>query len=120
VEEGMSTFPATVGHQLPFTAKLQAITAKMRGAAGQEYVYYHDANPLHSWELQYAVLTAAEVTTLRTFFDTMGGAWDSFTFTDPDTAVDHDCRFDGDFDVTYNADDTYSLKLNIQEFRIWT
>jgi hypothetical protein len=119
VEEGMSTFPTTVGHQLPFAAKLQAVTAKVRGAAGQEYAYYHDANPLHSWELQYAVLTAAEVTTLRTFFDTMGGGWDSFTFTDPDTAVAYTkCRFsDEGFDLTYSADDTYILKLTVQEFR---
>lgn len=114
----MSTFPTTVGHQLPFTAKLAAITAKVRGAAGQEYVYYHDANPLRSWDLQYAVLTAAEVSTLRTFFDGLGGGWDSFTFADPDTAVAYSkCRFDGDFELTHNDDDTYALKLTVQEFR---
>ena len=114
----MSTFPATVGHQLPFTAKLRAVTAKERMEAGPEYVYYHDANPLHSWELQYAVLTADEVSTLRTFFDDMGGGWDLFTFTDPDTSTAYTkCRFDGDFELTYNADDTYSLKLTVVEFR---
>lgn len=114
----MSAFPTTVGHQLPFAAKLRAITAKVQLPAGQEYVYYHDANPLRSWDLQYAVLTAAEVSTLRTFFDGVGGGWDSFSFTDPDTSLVYSkCRFDGDFEPTYSADDTYSLKLTVQEFR---
>lgn len=111
----MSTFP-TITHQLPYTSKLSAVTCKAAGAGGVPYVYYHDANALRTWELQFGVLTAAEVTTLRTFFNTMGGAWDVFTFTDPDSLTDYTtCRFDGDFELTYNADDTYSLKLTIQE-----
>lgn len=114
----MSTFPSTVGHQLPFAAKLRATTGKVQMPAGHEYAYYHDANALHSWDLEWPVLTAAEVATLRTFFDSMGGGWDAFTFTDPDTSTAYTkCRFDGDFELTYNADDTYSLKLSIAEFR---
>lgn len=113
----MSAFP-TITHQLPYTARLKAVTCKVEGAAGQEYVYYHDALPVRSWELRWAVLTSAEVTTLRNFYDAMGGGWDSFSFTDPDSlTVYTKCRFDGDFDLTYNADDTYSLVLKIQEFR---
>jgi len=114
----MSTFPA-LGLQLPYTAKLAAVTAKVIGAAGQQYVYYHDANPVRAWDLSWAVLTAAEVSTLRTFFNSMGGAWDVFTFTDPDSAVEYPkCRFaDEEFALTHNADDTFALKLTVQEFR---
>lgn len=118
MEGRVSSYPTTPILQLPFVAKAKVITVKVEGVAGQEYVYYHDADVLHRWELSYPVLTAAEVTTLRTFFNTMGGAWDSFTFTDPDTTVAHTkCRFDGDFELTHNADDTFSLRLTIQEFR---
>ena len=113
----MSTFPTTPGLQLPYATKLQAVTCKVAGAAGQEYVYYHDALPLRRWELSYPVLTSAELSTMRTFFDGVGGGWDQFTFTDPDSSTEYTCRFDGDFEVTYNADDTYSLKLTVQEFR---
>ena len=113
----MSTFP-TIGHQLPYTASLQAVTCKVEGAAGHEYVNYHDASPVRSWELRWAVLTAAEVDTLREFFDDMGGGWDSFSFTDPDSSTTYTkCRFDGNFELTYNADETFSLVLKIQEFR---
>ncbi len=113
----MSAFPA-VAHQLPYAARLKAVTCKVEGAAGQEYVYYHDASLVRSWELRWAILTESEVNTLRTFFDGMGGAWDSFTFTDPDSLTDYtNCRFDGDFDLTYNHDETFSLVLRIQEFR---
>lgn len=117
MEGGVSTFP-TVGLQLPYTAKLASVTCKVEGAAGQEYVWYHDANPVRRWELSWPVLTSAELTTLRDFFDDMGGGWDSFSFTDPDSSTTYTkCRFDGDFELTYNADGTYSLKLSIQEFR---
>lgn len=113
----MSTFP-TIGHQLPYTARLRAVTCKVEGAAGHEYVNYHDASPVRSWELRWAVLTAAEVTTLREFFDDMGGGWDSFSFTDPDSSTTYTkCRFDGNFELTYNADETFALVLKIQEFR---
>ena len=113
----MSAFPA-IAHQLPYTTQLRAVTCKVEGAAGHEYVHYHDANAVRSWELRWGVLTAAEVATLRNFYDSMGGGWDVCTFTDPDSLTAYTkCRFDGDFELTYNADDTFSLVLKIQEFR---
>ena len=118
VEDGVSTFPTSPGLQLPFVVKAKASTVKVAGVAGQEYAYYYDSGVLYRWELSYPVLTSAEVDTLRSFFDGVGGGWDSFTFTDPDTSVAHTkCRFDGDFELTLNSDETFSLRFNIQEFR---
>jgi hypothetical protein len=117
----MSTFPSiqpSIITQLPFGSTRRFRVASKVMEPGQHYAYYYDANPVASWLLTFETITTAELATLRTFWEGRG-AWDSFSFTDPDTGTTYtNCRFDGStFEVGYLAPGQYSLKLAIQEFR---
>ena len=117
----MSTFPQIVTGvttQLPYVSARRCNVCKVTQDSGQQYAYYWDANTLGRWELNFSVLSSAELSTLRTFWEARG-AWDSFSFTDPDTGTTYTtCRFDGDtFEVGYTDVNTYSLKLVIVAFR---
>jgi len=117
----MSTFPSikpNIVTQLPFgsTRKFRVVTVRLD--PGQRYSRYYDQNPVASWSLTFENITSGELDTLRTFWEGVG-AWDSFSFTDPDTGVTYaKCCFDGPtFQVGYLAPGQYSLKLIVQEFR---
>jgi hypothetical protein len=118
VEEELSTFPQImtgVTTQLPWTTISKFIVSRVEMDAGPRYGYYYSANAQNAWELSFSVLTDGELTTLRNFWNSMRGGWDTFSFTDPDTGTTHaNCRFDGDtFDLTRNGPNEYSLRLVI-------
>jgi len=117
----MSTFPSIVTGvvtQLPWGVMQTASVSRVSMDHGFVYAYYYVATPLLSWELNFSVLTASELSTLWTFWEAMKGAWDTFSFTDPDTSTAYTCRFEGDdFAVSYLGAGQYSLKLVITEVR---
>lgn len=117
----MSTFPSIITGvvtQLPWGVMQSANVARVEMESGLAYAYYHDATPLLSWELNFSVLAASELSTLRTFWESMKGAWDTFSFTDPDTSTVYTCRFEGnEFAVSYLGVGQYALKLVITEVR---
>ena len=105
--------------QFPFTLKRRTIQAHCDMESGLRYSYYWDAADLVGWDLVYSCITDAERNALKAFWDSVGGSWDTFSFTDPQTAVVYPyCRFDGD-EFTYQqlGPDQNSLKLSIVEFR---
>lgn len=113
----MATFPTTPNFQLPFVLRAKFANVTVVQDPGQQYGYYHEATPLHRWELEYPILTDAEVTILREFYEARGGAWETFAFTDPDTDADYTCRFDGDFDHTYTGPGINKVRVAILETR---
>ncbi len=117
----MSTFPSIVTGvvtQIPWAVMQTASVSRVAMDPGFVYAYYYDANPVASWELNFSVLTASELSTLRAFWESMKGAWDTFSFTDPDTSTAYTCRFEGnDFTVSYLGAGQYALKLVIIEVR---
>lgn len=118
----MSTFPGilsgAVVSQLPFGLELRASVARVKMESGKVYAYYWEANPPASWELNFSVLTTSELAALRAHWEGRGGAWDSFSFTDPDTGTVYTCNYEGDdFAVSYLGVGQYALKLTITEVR---
>lgn len=74
-------------------------------------------NALHGWQLDYAVLTDADLATLENFFMGCWGQFQSFSFTDPDNAVTYsDVRFDSDsLEIHHESIGVSSLLVRLVE-----
>lgn len=69
----------------------------VENGVGQRFSYNERATPLMSWEWQDTILGDDDLATLRAFWESVGGAYEDFTFTDPDTSIAYaKCRFVGD------------------------
>jgi hypothetical protein len=117
----MAAFPnirTGIVTQLPFVGEQVFANSTVDMESGLRYSYYYDASPLRRWELNFPVLTTDELSTLRTFWESMGGAYGAFDFTDPDTGVTYTkCRFAAETLQYQRSGPTASLKLTIEEFR---
>jgi hypothetical protein len=117
----MADFPEIrtgVVTQLPFVGEQNFANSVADMPSGLRYSYYYDASPRRRWELTFPALTTTELATLLAFYESVGGAWDAFTFTDPDVGTAYTkCRFSGDsFSYEQNGP-TCSAKMIIEEFR---
>lgn len=72
---------------------------------------------LHAWELNYPVITDADLATIETHFRNQWGAWGLFSLTDPDDGTVYPrCRYDMDqLVVSHNGPNQSSVTLRIQE-----
>lgn len=53
-------------------------------------------NPKKTWSLLHDHISLSDWQTLLSFFEARVGKWETFTFTDPSTEVEHTVRFDTD------------------------
>ena len=117
----MATYPTlSTGARcsLPYAYRREYLNTVCDVASGKRYAYNHRATPLMKWTLQYPQLSDADVTTLRTFFDSVKGSWDVFDFTDPETNTNYaQCRLGSDrFEVQRVGPNENSVTLVIQEY----
>lgn len=73
---------------------------------------------LKQWQLTFSPITAAELSTLETFFAARNGRYDTFDFVDPEDGTTYTkCRFGQDsLEVEYVAPGHNSLTILIEEF----
>ena len=116
----MSAYPTLAGGEvahLPFTQQRDAWNITNRQAHGYQYSYNVLAAPLGRWEISY-LLTDADLATLQAFWESMGGRYGEFSFTDPDTGdTASKCRFDQDeFSVQHLGPDENRVSVTIKEY----
>ena len=92
--------------QRPCQVTQAALTSYEDQPTGRRYARSWRANPLGRWVLNYPHLTDAELATLRTFFDSMGGRYGEFTFLDPGGNL---AQYSDDFSVV--AWEKYSVTV---------
>lgn len=81
---------------LPALCRREFKNLSVENGVGYPFSYNERATPLMYWEIQEVPLSDADLVTLRAFWDSVGGAYDDFTFTDPDTSTAYSkCRFVG-------------------------
>lgn len=75
------------------------------------------ANALHGWQLDYAVLSDADLATLENFFMGQWGRYGSFDFVDPDNSTTyHGVRFDSDsLEIHHEQIGVSSLSVRLVE-----
>jgi hypothetical protein len=69
--------------QRPYATTLEHLTTHVDQPSGPRYGYSWRTEPLGRWDLQYALLTDAEVAVLEGFFTQMDGRYGEFTYLDP-------------------------------------
>lgn len=90
------TFTEGESVHLPFTRIVEFQNAKVDMPHGWRHAYNLNASPFRRWEIEF-LLSDTDKTTLEDFFDTCGGKYEDFDFTDPVTDDTHtNCRFDQD------------------------
>lgn len=73
-------------------------------------------NTIREWTLQYRNRPASEVATIQTMFDSVKGAYNSFTWTNPLDSVDYNVRFKEDtLDVSAKAYNVYDVEFSLVE-----
>jgi phage-related protein len=95
----MAAFPTfALGEtaHLPFSQITEYMNATNRMPHGWQYAYNLRSNPLHRWSIAFS-LTDADLITLQNFWDARKGAYEEFSFTDPESGLTYTkCRFSGD------------------------
>ena len=104
--------------QYPWTRRREYNNCHVSTDHGWRYSRNALATPLMSWSLEYPALSDADVSTLKAFWQARGGAYEAFTFTDPETSTAYTkCRFAGDEFVLRRIGPNHnSLTLAIQEY----
>lgn len=112
------TLASGVSVCMPWTMRREYPNVHSDMPHGWRYSYNERGTPLHSFEIEYTGLSDADLQTLKDFWIARGGAYEEFTFTDPDTTTVHTkCRFVGDelTAVRQNYNEN-SVRLVIQEY----
>lgn len=125
----MATYPTINGGvttQRPFTRTRVHRTTVNTMSTGKRYTYGWRATgltglptrPLFVWELNYPVITPAEVETLEDFFRARAGRLEAFDFTDPEDGTTYpNCRFGMDaMEIRYEGPNYCSTRVVIEEF----
>ena len=116
----VTTFPTIAGGvqvQFPFASNPAFLNTKNAMESGLQYAWYWRTAPLASWPLRFPVVTPTECGTLFDFYAKCLGAYQYFSFTDPNTSVTHTkCRFGlQPIQRTYNTVNTSEVTLLIEE-----
>lgn len=116
----MPAFPAfSAGESvhLPYRQEWDVLNASNKMPHGYQYAYNLRAAAVKRWEINFS-LSDVDLATLKAFWDTVKGAYDEFTFTDPDTAVTTaKCRFEQDaLDTKYVGPNENLVMVQIQEY----
>jgi hypothetical protein len=110
--------------QLPYTQMRRfAVLLNDNPIAGTRYAWAwisltgFPTGALRGWQLEYPVLSDADLATLETHFRNNWGRWGQFSFTDPDDASPHTkCRYDDDvLQIVTVGPNQNSVMLRIQE-----
>lgn len=117
----MATFPTLANGEtvhLPWSLVVDFKNTSSDMAHGWRFSYNLRSTALHRWELTFDGLSDADLDTLRTFWLARGGAYEEFSFTDPQTSDTYSkCRFVGDeFAHTAVGPNENRLRLMIQEY----
>ena len=98
-----SVFPSFAGVDIAIKRSEIYATKIQTSVSGKELRASFQSTPRYRYELRLNFLRQAtyntvtdEVAQLKTFFDTMLGAWDSFLFNDPVDSVQRRVRFEQD------------------------
>lgn len=116
----MPSFPTLAGgetvHQ-PFTQTADFQNVTNRQPHGWQYSYNLRSTPLRRWTISYS-LSDADLDTLLAFWNARKGAYEEFSFTDPDTTVTYSkCRFAGDgFRVEDAGPNEHLVTIEIHEY----
>lgn len=113
------TFTAGESVHLPFSQGRGFQNVTNRQPHGWQYAYNLLATPLGRWQIQFS-LSDADLVTLQNFWDARKGAYEEFTFTDPDTGITHSrCRFDGEaLAVEDVGPNEHLVTVNIVEYAV--
>ncbi len=111
------TFTAGESVHLPYEVTHEFWNAGNRMPHGWQYSYNMIATAVKRWRITYS-LSDTDLATLQTFWGTVKGAYDEFTFTDPDTAVTTTkCRFDMQaLEVNHVQKNENLVAVDIQEY----
>lgn len=87
------TFAFGGSAHIPFTEVVEMRNVVNRQPHGWQYAYNLRATPLRRFDITY-LLNASDLATLEAFWAARKGAWETFSFTHPDTAITYaNCRF---------------------------
>ena len=76
------------------------------------------ATPLHKWRLRFSNRTKADMELVRNFFSGKYGSFMSFTWTNPNDAVEYTVRFAEDsFKFTMKAFEVYDFEFDFIEVK---
>ncbi len=117
----MSVFPTFASGEsvhVPFTQGTEFWNVVNRMAHGWQYSYNVLPDGLKRWEIELS-FSDADWATLLAAWNTSGGAYEEFTFTDPDTAVTtNKCRFDQEtLEPRFVGPNEILVSVAIQEYK---
>ena len=106
--------------QLPFRSALRFRTERSDLDYGRRFAWAVWPAALRSWQLDYPVITDAEVKTLVDFYTAQGGPLHTFTFTDPNTnAAYTGCRFAPQpLELTRRTAGVNRLTLSLEQYKV--
>ena len=70
---------------------------------------------LSKFSVTYPAMNVSDLNTLRTFYSTVNGGSASFTWTNPDTALSHTVRFDGNLSYKAVTYDYWEVSFSLAE-----
>ena len=112
----MSAWPSIAAPVFPLSENREDGVIRSAFEAGYEQTRRRFTRCRKTFGLKWSVLSAADKSTLMTFFDTTtGGGADSFTWTYPGTATTYTVRFTGPPKVALVANGLYEVELELRE-----
>jgi len=125
VGSSFPTLPIGIVTQLPWGSGIKYSTSYNDNPTGQRYPLAWlgggfsglPSVGLRSWQLNFPVISEAELAILENYFVGQSGMWGSFSFTDPNTATVYShCRFGSDtMSIVYQSPGIVSTQLVIEQ-----
>ncbi len=124
---GTPAFPTLSGSigMRPFTQAQRYVTIAADNSTGMRYTWGYfgtglsgfPTRGLMAWNIQYSMLTDAQLDTLEQWFHWAMGRFKAFQFTDEDGTVYPNVRFDmDDFEIQYNSFNDSRVMVKLAEF----
>jgi hypothetical protein len=111
------TFAAGNSVWRPFTVRRTYKNAAADNAVGHRYAYNERAMPLMEWACEGAVVSDEDLAELNAFWASVHGAFEDFSFVDPDTGVTHaKCRFVGnELVVQHRGPNEHAVSFTVRQ-----
>ena len=111
------TLSSGVAVCIPWNMRREYANISVDMEYGWRYAFNERGTPLDTIIIQYFGLSDADRQTLEDFWDARGGAYEDFTFTNPDTNVTYSkARFDGEqLEFNYDGPNENSVRVTIKQ-----
>jgi hypothetical protein len=101
----------------PFTVRRVYKNAAVDNAVGYRYACSELATPLMEWACEGAVVSDADLAAMSAFWASVHGAYEDFSFVDPDTAATYPkCRFVGnELVVQHRGPNEHAVSFTVKQ-----